>query len=323
MDKKNISMGTGIVILNYNNAVDTINCIESVMENNTAKIKIVLVDNGSPNKKVIEELADYISKRFHQNSLIAKEGEQIPQTLPFFTFLISETNDGYASGNNKGLKLVYEDDSLQQVMILNNDILFVEDIIPQLTYYLETLPNAAIVSPLLLKKDGIDIDFNCARTNVRVKEMTKLFFLSAFNIRYNKMEEHKMLVSNPSLLKKDFFEVELPSGSCMLLKKEFFKSIKSFDPKTFLYYEENILYRKICLALKKNYLCPQLKCIHLGASTTKKMVRSYNYIKMSNKSSKYYVENYADCSLLQKQLFIFSQQLYLWKELLCCKLKGI
>ena len=70
MYKNNIFMRTGIVILNYNNSVDTINCIESVMKNNTAEIKIVLVDNGSPNKKVIEELADYVSKRFHQNSLI-------------------------------------------------------------------------------------------------------------------------------------------------------------------------------------------------------------------------------------------------------------
>lgn len=316
-------MGTGIVILNYNNAEDTINCIESVLKYNSAEIKIVLVDNGSPNKDVVRVLTDYVLKRFPQKSLIINEGERFPKKLPFLTYLISDNNDGYASGNNKGLRLVYNDDSLQQVMILNNDILFVEDIIPRLTYYLETLPNAAIVSPLLLKKDGIDIDFNCARTNVQVKEMTKLFFLSVLNIRYSKMEEHKMLISNPSLLKEEAFEVELPSGSCMLLDKRFFKSIQGFEPNTFLYYEENILFRKIRLASKRNYLCPQLKCIHLGASTTKKMVRSYKYIKMSNKSSKYYVEKYADCSWFQKQLFFVCQQLYLWKEFLCCKLKGV
>ena len=40
MYKNNIFMRTGIVILNYNNSVDTINCIESVMKNNTAEIKI-------------------------------------------------------------------------------------------------------------------------------------------------------------------------------------------------------------------------------------------------------------------------------------------
>ena len=38
----------GVIILNYNNIDDTINCIESVVENSdTDGLKFVVVDNGS------------------------------------------------------------------------------------------------------------------------------------------------------------------------------------------------------------------------------------------------------------------------------------
>lgn len=44
----NREMGkTAIIILNYNNYEDTINCIESIEKYNTADIKYVIVDNNS------------------------------------------------------------------------------------------------------------------------------------------------------------------------------------------------------------------------------------------------------------------------------------
>ena len=61
-------MSTAVVILNYNNSEDTINCIKSVEENNTADVKYVVVDNGliEINKDIIS-LSKNLSKL---NSLI-------------------------------------------------------------------------------------------------------------------------------------------------------------------------------------------------------------------------------------------------------------
>lgn len=42
--------------MNYNNSYDTINCIKSVLNYNTYPVKFIVVDNGSPNLNVIEEL---------------------------------------------------------------------------------------------------------------------------------------------------------------------------------------------------------------------------------------------------------------------------
>ena len=40
-------------------------------------------------------------------------------------------------------------------------------------------------------------------------------------------------------------DIELPSGSCMMFNAEALRIIGGFDPNTFLYYEEDILYKKL------------------------------------------------------------------------------
>lgn len=53
----------GVIILNYNNIDDTINCIESVVENSdTDGLKFVVVDNGS-SIHVVEAVRNYLKKK--------------------------------------------------------------------------------------------------------------------------------------------------------------------------------------------------------------------------------------------------------------------
>lgn len=53
---------TAIIILNYNNYEDTINCIESIEKYNTADIKYVIVDNNSNREGCKKELIHYLKK---------------------------------------------------------------------------------------------------------------------------------------------------------------------------------------------------------------------------------------------------------------------
>ena len=88
----------GVIILNYNNIDDTINCIESVVENSdTDGLKFVVVDNGS-SIHVVEAVRNYLKKRF----LSYTEGGEVPgmKTLPQMTYLCLSENLGYARGNN-------------------------------------------------------------------------------------------------------------------------------------------------------------------------------------------------------------------------------
>ena len=302
-------MKTALIILNYNNYEDTINCIESVEKYNTASIKYIVVDNGSTRSDTIDKLNAYFEIKFHENYKCLKAGEKHCLSLPYLTFLISPTNDGYACGNNKGLNLAYADSEIDRILILNNDILFVEDVIPQLIDSMEKLPDCAIISPILYKKGLKELDYNCARKNISPSELIKEnFFHYWYRLNQNKYAERnagRYILKNRQGELPPIIPIDLPSGSCMLIKKELFKKMGSFDPNTFLYYEENILYKKTKKLGLQNYLCTQLKCIHLGASSTSKSASLF-IVDCNIHSSKYYIRNYSECSCMTYIIFYLS-----------------
>lgn len=294
----------GLVILNYNNVSDTLNCIKSVLKYTHCPIKIVLVDNGSTKEGVVKQLHEKLSCDFNGRYLRLQDQDlDKVTTLPFFTFIISGTNDGYARGNNKGIKILNADSSVDKIMILNNDVLFTEDIIQPLSDRLDSLEDAAIVSPLLYRRDGKTIDFNCARYNAKRKhEFIKHLFFFSRSIGKAMDKKTSIIKYHEEYLEQPQFEVELPSGSCMLLKKSLVQKINMFDPSTFLYCEENILYSQIKSLGLKNYVIPSLSCIHLGGSTTKQEsvnVKTLIFIrKCGIESMNYYLKRYTDASIV-------------------------
>ena len=309
-------MSTALIILNYNNYEDTINCIESVERYNTSPIKYIIVDNGSTRKNTIFYLNSYFIKRFGKNYAQYHEKEiNATQSLPYLSLLSSPTNDGYAQGNNKGLKLAYTDNEIDKVMILNNDVLFTEDIIEKLIFQLNNLPKCAIVSPILYKKDMKEIDYNCARINHSNWEIINTYLMlykDCFGYISFKTNQRYILKQHPEYIDKEAFQIELPSGSCMLMKKTFIKQLGGFDPHTFLYFEENILYKKISKLGMVNYLVPSCHCIHLGASSTSKS-SSYFIDKCSLNSANYYLQEYCSLNMFQKFCREVAKKLFLLK----------
>lgn len=302
---------TGIVILNYNNAQLTLSCVDSVIRHNSSPAKFIVVDNASTDSSM-EILGEGLSTRFNDEFARYRPGES-PASLPFCSLVRSDKNGGYAQGNNVGLKLVENDDEIDTILILNNDIVFIEDIIPGLVSFLDSTPDAGIVSPLLLSKDGKSIDYNCARKDCTLREIASYYLLYCRDykgIMSKFSRQGKILVHNPELINEPAVQIELPSGSCMLIRKSLFKEIDYFDPNTFLYYEESILYRKLLAVNKVNYLLPGVRCIHLGAQTTSNANRSYSYLKNSNKSAYYYVMHYRDLNVLQKTGFALLYAFY-------------
>lgn len=311
---------TALVILNYNNYEDTFNCIESVEKYNTAPIKLIVVDNGSKRQGTVEAIDHYLRGRYTDQYRRIDENYELKE-LPYMTFVVSKTNDGYACGNNKGLKYVVKDNSINRVMILNNDVLFVEDIVGKLISYQDSHQKCAIISPVLYKKDLEGYDLNCARLNHKNWELILTYLFNFRNIfgllksgenrRYLLLKEHE----NSSLL-----EVELPSGSCMMFRKELMDQITIFDPHTFLYFEENILYKQICKIGYKNYVAMDLKCIHLGASSTSKSSNTF-IARVGMKSMEYYFRSYSRLSKLQKVVWVIARAIFNLKLFIQDKIK--
>lgn len=272
----------GIIILNYNDAMTTISCIESVVMYNTYPAKIAVVDNASTDDSlmILEEYA-------------AREDK--------VTLLKADRNGGYARGNNIGARFFANDADIDRIMILNSDVLFTEDIIPHLCSVLESSEDIGIVCPLLYGKDNTTIDHNCARLCPDNKKIITTFLLQYRDVKgfiTKSRNKNKILLQEPDKLSHPTVEIELPSGSCMLIKKDVFNEIGWFDDNTFLYYEENILYRKLQRIGKRNLVCPSISCIHLGAQSTSKT--SVPFLKRKEaESAHYYLKHYASMSRME------------------------
>lgn len=294
-----------ILILNYNNALCTIQCIESIYKFNSADIRIVVVDNASTDNS-LAVLNDYLA---------ANEN--------VFELISSPCNGGYARGNNVGLMHVENCSEIDKIIILNNDVFFTQDIIPKLSEFLDSHPNAGVVSPLLYCRDGKTVDNTCARKDCSVREIVwtyLLYFTNILGILSRFSNKRKILLANPELLKAPEVEIELPSGSCFMIRKDLFKEIGYFDPNTFLYYEENILYCKLKTLGKQNYMLPEVSCIHLGGETTNKVSHSASYMKASKASGYYYVTHYRNLDFLQRAILKLS---VLWFEIMVLIVKTI
>lgn len=306
MEKPN----TAVIILNYNSADDTISCIKSIETFNTSPIKYIVVDNGSSKQGEVSKLNAFFSQSEKHYRFI-KDNSTIEKTLPYFTFLASSCNDGYAQGNKKGIQLAYNDPSIHYLLILNSDILFVEDLLPSLLEVQQQKEHCGLVTPLVVSEKGT-IDHCCARNAPTNWDVILLFFLfrrDAFHILSRANNRQKILLNQPEMINSLAFQVDLPSGACMLVKKNLFKAIEDFDPKTFLYYEENILYKKLMACSCKNYCVPVVRCIHKGAGSTQQQ-SSFFLQRCNLESANHYLVHYASLSLIQKMFWLITKGLW-------------
>lgn len=295
-------MTIGILILNFNTAQDTINCIESVERHNTAPVKYIVVDNGSPDKQSVKTLERYLETTFSGRYL---KTDGPVGVLPYMTYFPSPSNDGYAEGNNKGLRLAFDDPEITHILVINNDILLTEDILPSLLNVSQRLPRCGIVSPLLYRKDGKTIDPNCAKrspSNLSIMLPFLFHHRDLFKILTRNGRKTHIIRHNPDLLGSEAFGIDLPSGSCMFIDKALFQEMGGFDPGTFLYYEENILFKKTQSLQRQNYCIPGVSAIHLGAHSTR--MSSNSFLQKCNvESADHYLRRYGMMTWSEKALW--------------------
>lgn len=271
----------GIVILNFNNSSATKDCLESIIKREpTDRYRVCLVDNST-------DLADRTRTMEYVDELRREK-----PSVDIHVILLDK-NEGYAKGNNAGAEYFERERDISEILILNNDIIFTMSILEGLSDYLYKHPECAVVSPLLYNKEG-EIDTTCARRRkdlysflVRTPLVRKLRWVHKRNKSEYILEEKFI---------NDFtkpMDIDLPSGSCMMFEKETFRKIGYFDPHTFLYFEEDIMWSKLQKIGKKAVMLPCLSCIHLGASSigkqpSKAMGRHYF------SSMLYYLKEYSE-----------------------------
>lgn len=295
---------TGIIILNYNNPIDTLNCVKSVIKHSkNSLIKILVVDNGSEVESQ-KQLLSSLSILNENINLINSQLNTHSYKLEKLNLINLHINGGYAVGNNIGLDLFYKDSSIKYIMILNNDILFTDSIIPTLLNFVNKHLNVAVVSPLLYDVKG-EVDLECARKKTNsIVMFGKLTILGRIPFFKRHMRNMKMIYRDPSIINEKYIAIDLPSGACMFAKKEVFENIGGFDQNTFLYHEEDIIGSKFENSGLSSYLITTISCVHLGGNTTRK-TNSRFIEKCYSDSGLYYAKNYLKMSYITYSILYY------------------
>jgi len=121
-------MNVCIIVLNYNNFDDTLECLESLSGLRYRSKKIVLVDNGS-DKEVFRQLQEEVSRKF-----------------PEVEILRLEKNLGYAGGNNEAIR---EYCNFKYIFLVNNDLQLDSDALDLMVDEMEKDEKIAACQPVI------------------------------------------------------------------------------------------------------------------------------------------------------------------------------
>ena len=251
-------MKTGIVILNYNDSETTIELLERIKGYEALNI-IAVVDNNSSDNSY--------------NKLAKYENEKIK-------VLKSEKNNGYGSGNNIGCKYLAEH-NMDHIIISNPDVIFSENDIINLIESFEN-ENIAVVAPIIQEGETLN----------RGWKFTGAFIDGLTNINYIGRTFKKKALYEDSYYLDKYSKVDVVSGCFFVIRRDVMKEVGYFDENVFLYYEENILAKKIRKVDKDIIINNEVKVIHNHSVSVNKTYNKIKKFKILAKSQRYYHKNY-------------------------------
>ncbi len=253
------------VILHYQDYETTIKAIESILElqkdHSEYKIRIIVVDNASPNHSY-----QILREQYKDNEAVMIKYNQ--------------NNDGFAKGNNIGYKIAKENDA-DFIVLINNDTLINDRFFASKVVDLYQSEEFGVLGPDIYSVyEGIHQNpmksFAITGNNVK-----KRIHRARMILLLNKLGVYE-LISHYINSNRDFTGENYKNacvidqksnlvlhGSCLIFSKEFIKHFNGLYDKTFMYYEEHIL-AFICQQEGiKMFYSPEIHIEHYRKGSTK------------------------------------------------------
>lgn len=253
----------GIVLLNYKNYDDTINCIKTIKKQSYKNYDIIVVDNFSENDSI-----NIIRKNFENENNVY--------------YIQNNNNLGFAQGNNIGIRFAKEELKSDYVFVLNTDtVLEDEDILKKIikTEY----KDCAIINPMCC-----DIEHNIQRPYLICKESLNKYFFKLglyligkyFKTIFNINTKSK---KNNNNLNKEINESKyVIQGCAYMLTPKFFEYYNQLFPETFLYCEELALCVYIDKKKLKTIVNPDVVILHKEGGSSVKIIKDIEIKKIKH-----------------------------------------
>lgn len=189
-----------IVIVNWNNQVDSLACLDSLARCGSPNLLIIVVDNASTDGSV----------------------EEISARHPEITLIKNQKNLGFTGGNNIGLRAAFTQGA-EYVLLLNNDTEVDSNFLGPLVDALEAQPQAWAAAPIIYyyKQPGViwaaggKIDFQRATADMLGTDE----------------EDQGQYGHEP-------YESDYATGCALLVRRSSVEKFGFLDDRFFMYYEE-------------------------------------------------------------------------------------
>jgi GT2 family glycosyltransferase len=187
-----------IITVNYNQPKATIELLLSIKKHYQNQIEVILIDNASDANHEIE----------------------FKNAFPDLVFLRSNTNLGFAGGNNLGINLACGN----YIFLLNNDTEIIAGCIEVLRNEFEINPKIGLLSPLIIYDDD--------RNMIQYAGYTPLNYLTARNSQIGQFEKNIGQFDGLS------YETGFCHGAAVMCRRADLIKAGLMDESYFLYYEE-------------------------------------------------------------------------------------
>jgi GT2 family glycosyltransferase len=219
-----------IILVNFNKADDTIECINSIIKSDFSSYFIVVVDNASTDNS-FQNFLTYHEIKINENNCVESLSFQYYKEVLYsrnLVFIKTTENLGFAGGNNFGVGFIQRAGiEYDYIWFLNNDTIIREDALR-----------------ILVER----MDFECvtnSRTGILGCKLLRYYHpdrLQGVGGLYNKLTATCKNLGNNEL---DFGQydiknvaVDYPIGASLFVRKDFIDAVGLMQEDYFLYFEE-------------------------------------------------------------------------------------
>jgi GT2 family glycosyltransferase len=235
--------------------IDLINSFSNVEM--ITDVEIIVVDNCSLNDSY-KKLTDW-NENSHKVTLIQ-----------------AGKNNGYAAGNNIGLRYAYSK-GYSYAWILNNDIIFLDNqVLIKMLNCFSNNNDIAVVSPRIITPQHYETSRFVYRPTIFSETLG--FLLE----RYRNNGIHKL-----NTIKENWTYTYRPQGCCFIADLDRLHECDYFDEYTFLYCEEPILAERLLKIGGKCVCALNTKVLHNHSSTVSSSIGEKKKREIINRSSEY------------------------------------
>jgi GT2 family glycosyltransferase len=281
------------VILHYQTKNDTIGCINSILSNiSSSGVRIIVVDNGSPNGSGIE-----LKKQYEGNNIV--------------DFVLSEENLGFTSGNNLGFSRAKHTYDAEFIALINNDTIIEQnDFVDKIRQKFTALP-FHLLGPDIVTISGKHQNpvFNKLSSSAAIDKYLshyrKVLFLNWMGLDTILEKIKKTIIPGTGIhitkIKNDLdhFTEQLGvtlHGSALIFSRLYIQMYEGLYPGPFMYGEEAIL---DYISKRDNLVTiywPEVKIIHKDDSSTNSVYRK------ALRKRRFYLRNFLKTLKVLRQL---------------------